>query len=296
MIAHDQRLGLVREGIGAIDVLMLVKGACVVCSTLAELGPDALDRHPSLVWAAIAAPGRDLPLQGQYPGYSPACSARSPSSGAASQRSGSGIHLLAEVNQPENVRQLGEPIAIQLLSPKKTVGVVATPARTPVVKSRRTRASTRSLRRSCSKRSRSKPSCVARCHRCGSSSRLWWARSRSSISQEAIPESSRLRRARRFPSARVRGADREMPHHEQQLAGVDQWSEAQVQAGAVRTLQVRVLDQQWCLREPADMVVVLNRGQRGRAEYGPVTHRARRQASSASKIRFAPGRSPGESA
>jgi AcrR family transcriptional regulator len=67
MIAHDQRLGLVRDGIGAIDVLMLVKGACVVCSSLAELGPDALDRHLSLVWAAIAAPGRDLPLQGHIP-------------------------------------------------------------------------------------------------------------------------------------------------------------------------------------------------------------------------------------
>ena len=67
MIAHDQRLGLVRDGIGAIDVLMLVKGACMVCSSFAEAGPDSLDRHLSLVWAAIAAPGRDLPLQGHIP-------------------------------------------------------------------------------------------------------------------------------------------------------------------------------------------------------------------------------------
>jgi AcrR family transcriptional regulator len=67
MIAHDQRLGLVREGIGAIDVLMLVKGACVVATALAEAGPNSLSRHLSLVRAAITAPGRECPLEGQMP-------------------------------------------------------------------------------------------------------------------------------------------------------------------------------------------------------------------------------------
>jgi AcrR family transcriptional regulator len=69
MIAHDQRLGLVREGIGALDVLMLVKGACVVATALAEAGPESLGRHLSLVRAAIIAPGRDCPLQGEMPTF-----------------------------------------------------------------------------------------------------------------------------------------------------------------------------------------------------------------------------------
>jgi AcrR family transcriptional regulator len=67
MIAHDQRLGLVRQGIGAIDVLMLVKGACVVATALAEAGPNSLSRHLSLVHAAITAPGHECPLQGEMP-------------------------------------------------------------------------------------------------------------------------------------------------------------------------------------------------------------------------------------
>jgi AcrR family transcriptional regulator len=67
MIVHDQRLGLVRDGIGAIDVLMLVKGACVVATALAERGAESLGRHLSLVHAAITAPGRECPLLGEMP-------------------------------------------------------------------------------------------------------------------------------------------------------------------------------------------------------------------------------------
>jgi len=69
MIVHDQRLGLVREGIGAMDVLMLVKGACVVSATLAEFGPQSLDRHLSLVRVAINAPGREYELRGRTPAW-----------------------------------------------------------------------------------------------------------------------------------------------------------------------------------------------------------------------------------
>lgn len=67
MIAHDQRLGLVREGVGALDVLMLVKGACVVATALAEAGPESLGRHLSFVRAALTAPGRECKLEGQMP-------------------------------------------------------------------------------------------------------------------------------------------------------------------------------------------------------------------------------------
>lgn len=67
MIEHDQRLGFVRDGIGAVDVLMLFKGGCVVATSLAEACPQSLDRHLSLLHAAISAPGRELPLHGQMP-------------------------------------------------------------------------------------------------------------------------------------------------------------------------------------------------------------------------------------
>ena len=67
LIAHDQRLGLVREGIGAIDVLMLLKGACVVATAFADAGSESVDRHLSLIRAALTAPGRECPLQGRMP-------------------------------------------------------------------------------------------------------------------------------------------------------------------------------------------------------------------------------------
>lgn len=64
LIAHDQKLGYVREGLGAVDMLMLIKGACAVATSMPDLGPQALERHLSLVRGAIAAPGREHPLEG----------------------------------------------------------------------------------------------------------------------------------------------------------------------------------------------------------------------------------------
>jgi AcrR family transcriptional regulator len=54
MIAHDQQLGLIRNGISASDVMMLMKGVfAVACS---PLGGDAaaVERHLQLVGQAIA--------------------------------------------------------------------------------------------------------------------------------------------------------------------------------------------------------------------------------------------------
>jgi len=67
LIAHDEQLGYVRSGLGAVDMLMLFKGACAVATSMPELGPAALERHLSLVRGAIAAPGRECPLQGTAP-------------------------------------------------------------------------------------------------------------------------------------------------------------------------------------------------------------------------------------
>jgi AcrR family transcriptional regulator len=67
LIAHDQKLGYVREGLGAVDMLMLIKGACAVATSMADLGPQALERHLSLIRGAIATPGRACPLEGSAP-------------------------------------------------------------------------------------------------------------------------------------------------------------------------------------------------------------------------------------
>lgn len=56
MIVHDQRLGLIRDGISATDVMMLMKGVfAVACSPLGR-DAGAMERHLELVSQAIAAP------------------------------------------------------------------------------------------------------------------------------------------------------------------------------------------------------------------------------------------------
>lgn len=69
LIAHDQELGYVRAGLGGVDMLMLIKGACAVATSMADLGPQGLERHLSLVRGAIAAPGREAPLAGVAPTF-----------------------------------------------------------------------------------------------------------------------------------------------------------------------------------------------------------------------------------
>lgn len=83
LIAHDQKLGYVRAGVGAVDMLMLVKGACAVATSMADLGPQALDRHLSLVRGAIAAPGREYPLEGTAPTFDDLHGGRSPAPGSS---------------------------------------------------------------------------------------------------------------------------------------------------------------------------------------------------------------------
>lgn len=69
LIAHDQKLGYVRPGLSAVDMLMLVKGACAVATSMGDMGPQALERHLSLVRNAIAAPGHEHPLEGAAPSF-----------------------------------------------------------------------------------------------------------------------------------------------------------------------------------------------------------------------------------
>ena len=143
---------------------------------------------------------------------------------------------------------------------------------------------TASERASASKRSRSSPRLWARSHRCGSSRRPWSANSASCIGQNAPCCAGGLGRAGRRPGARMAwsapGSGGSTP------ARVVQ---PQVERRAVRALEVRVDDHQRGALRPAQAVV----GVRGRGWRRAQVGQARRRRSP-SKIRLAPGRSPGE--
>ncbi len=66
LLDDGKRAGTVRSDVGAVDVMLLIKG---VCSAASELGssPAILDRHLSLVTAAISTPQHAVPLSGRTP-------------------------------------------------------------------------------------------------------------------------------------------------------------------------------------------------------------------------------------
>ncbi len=185
---------------------------------------------------------------------------------------------------------------------KNTVGVVTTPPRTPSLKSRCTRSTTTSPRRSASNRSRSSPNASARAHRCGSSSRPWSARTAVVHLPEAPLRCSGLSRAGGLPT---RAGAMSAPESGGTPGGADRRQpaeQAHMHHGAVRALEVRVLDQERRAVRAAHVVVLGQPGYRRGTEvaHRPAPDRCARRlrplACRPSKIRFAPGRSPGESA
>jgi AcrR family transcriptional regulator len=67
LLARAQEAGVVREDIGAMDVLMLLKGVCAAATAFASSEPGALTRQLDLVRAAISASAADRPLRGRPP-------------------------------------------------------------------------------------------------------------------------------------------------------------------------------------------------------------------------------------
>ncbi|MGO9898901.1 MAG: TetR/AcrR family transcriptional regulator [Solirubrobacteraceae bacterium] len=62
-----KRDGSVRPDVGALDVLMMLKGACAASAAFGETKPDILERHLDLVRAAISTPAHPQPLRGTAP-------------------------------------------------------------------------------------------------------------------------------------------------------------------------------------------------------------------------------------
>jgi AcrR family transcriptional regulator len=67
LLLRAQNAGAVREDVGALDVLMLVKGVCQAASAFAQIDPEIGERHLDLVRAALSAPATARPLRGRRP-------------------------------------------------------------------------------------------------------------------------------------------------------------------------------------------------------------------------------------
>jgi AcrR family transcriptional regulator len=67
LLSRAKQVGAVRSDVGAIDVLMLLKGVSVAVSALASTEPGVVGRQLDLVRAAISAGAAERPLRGRSP-------------------------------------------------------------------------------------------------------------------------------------------------------------------------------------------------------------------------------------
>jgi AcrR family transcriptional regulator len=67
LLVRAQATGTVRSDVGALDVLMLVKGVCQAASAFQQVDPQIGQRHLDLVRAALTAPEAARPLRGRTP-------------------------------------------------------------------------------------------------------------------------------------------------------------------------------------------------------------------------------------
>jgi AcrR family transcriptional regulator len=67
LLGRAQQAGAVREDVGAMDVLLLLKGVCESANAFAHIEPGVISRQLDLVRAAIAIGAAVRPLRGQAP-------------------------------------------------------------------------------------------------------------------------------------------------------------------------------------------------------------------------------------
>jgi AcrR family transcriptional regulator len=67
LVTRAQAGGALRADIGAVDVLMMIKGVCEAMRSFQHLNPDVGMRQVDLLWSAIAAPGAQRLLRGHPP-------------------------------------------------------------------------------------------------------------------------------------------------------------------------------------------------------------------------------------
>jgi AcrR family transcriptional regulator len=67
LLTRAKQAGAVRSDVGAVDVLMLLKGVCEAATAFAGSDPAVVPRQLDLVRAAISASGAQRPLRGRPP-------------------------------------------------------------------------------------------------------------------------------------------------------------------------------------------------------------------------------------
>jgi AcrR family transcriptional regulator len=67
LLTRAQANGAVRPDVGAMDVLMLFKGACAAAAAFAGADSAALDRHLDLIRASLTVGSAAVPLRGRTP-------------------------------------------------------------------------------------------------------------------------------------------------------------------------------------------------------------------------------------
>ena len=65
LLERAQNAGVVRRDVGAMDVLLMFKGACLAAASYAQIDPTIIDRHLDLIRASIAAVPGTPPLRGR---------------------------------------------------------------------------------------------------------------------------------------------------------------------------------------------------------------------------------------
>jgi AcrR family transcriptional regulator len=66
LLARAQAAGEIRADVGAMDLLMMFKGACHAATAYASVDPAAIDRHLDLIRASLR-PAEGPPLRGRAP-------------------------------------------------------------------------------------------------------------------------------------------------------------------------------------------------------------------------------------
>jgi AcrR family transcriptional regulator len=67
LLERAQAEGAVRSDVGALDVLMLVKGACQAASAFSHIDPDLARRQLDHALGSLRAPPAEQPLRGRIP-------------------------------------------------------------------------------------------------------------------------------------------------------------------------------------------------------------------------------------
>lgn len=67
LLTRAQEAGVVRPDVGAMDLLMMWKGACVAAASYSRIDPSIIDRHLDLIRASVAVVPGSQPLRGRAP-------------------------------------------------------------------------------------------------------------------------------------------------------------------------------------------------------------------------------------